>query len=263
MNRLFSGLMALCTTSASAASLIFFDVNDNAVSQTEFYNGQPQIFASDSWAGSYNGSVTGTTSGSSSLPNPGNEASGSGAFMADHTFGPVSWELSGWAQGSIDAGLGNTGTTFPTMFQTTILSTSLYFFVDTPFTLTLTGMVFESFVGNDPTIIPEFTSQGSISLFAEQLNGQLVNQTLVQWFTTPENNSTGGTYSISLDSGIFRLTTTASALLTSNVQDAFGTQYSSYDAVLSVQPIPEPGTAFLLTAAAFFPLLRRRRPARP
>ena len=242
-----------------AQTLKLFDVNDDATSLTEYYNGQAFIFAQDQWSGSYNLGVTGTTSGGSSLPNPGRESSGSGSFFADHSFGSTSWSLSGWAQGSIDAGLGNPGgTPFPTSAHTTILSTGLTFYIDTPSNLTITGSVFESFVGNDPSILGTVSNQGAIGLYAEVVDGQLFNDYLFSWSTN--QGSSGGTYTRNFNSGVFRLDLLANAVLSSNVPDAFGTQYSSYDAQLSIGAVPEPGSALFLGTAALLPLLRRRRP---
>jgi hypothetical protein len=246
--------LAVSAGPLNGATIHLFNVNDQALSLTEFYNGQPNIFATNSYSGTYDLGVTGITSGSSSLPNPGRESSGSGSFMADHTFGPLSWELRGWAQGSIDAGLGNTGTTFPTIANTTILSTSLSFFVDTPFTLTLTGIVLSQFTG---TGADAGSSGATVGLFAEILDGQIVNDYVARWSTF--RGDTGGSYTGSFSSGVFRLDVRSSAYLSSNVPDATLNQYSSYDAQMSIVPVPEPGSALLLTAAAFLPVLRRRR----
>jgi hypothetical protein len=250
-------------TPLSAQTLNLFDVSQDAGSGTAYYNGQFNYESINTWNGSYNLGVTGTTSGGSNLPNPGRESSGSGSFFADHSFSSTSWSLSGWAQGSIDAGLGNAGSIYSTIAQTTILSSSLYIYVDTPFTISLTGSVFESFTGIDPNMVPDFTSQGSITLFAEILDGQLVNQNLASWGSSPENPNNGGTYTGTFNSGVFRLHTAASALLSSNVPDAYGTHYSSYDAQLSIGAVPEPGSALLLGVASLYPLLRRRRQLQP
>jgi hypothetical protein len=242
---------------AFCQSLNFFDVTQAVSSQTGFRDAADNV-QSDTWSGAFNLGVSGTTSGGSNLPNPGNGASGSGSFFADHQFGLTSWALSGSATGAIDAGLGAApGNFFPSIGNTTILSAGLWFAVNEPFTLTLTGEVFESFIGNDPTMASPFSNAGAIRLFAEILDGNLVNQDLIEW--TTNLGSSGGTYTASFNSGVFRLSVLANAVLSSNVPEAFGTQFSSYDAQLSIQPIPEPGSALLLVSAAVYPLLRRRR----
>lgn len=253
-------LLVLIFTSAWVRSqtLNLFDTNDDAISQTQFLNGQAFIFASDDWSGTYNLGVTGMTSGGSSLPNPGRESSGSGAFFADHQFGLTSWNLSGWAQGTIDAGLGNTGTTFPTIASTTILGSSLYFFVDQPFTLRLTGEVSNRLSGNGTN---PGNSGATVRLFAEILDGVLVNQYIADWSTF--QGDTGGSFTDTFNSGVFRLEVQATALLSSNIPQAIQEKYSSYNAQLNIQPIPEPSSALLLATAALGPLLRRKRSHRP
>jgi hypothetical protein len=249
-------ILGLCGNSL-AATLTLFDVSQSSGSGTAYYNGQFNYQTIDTWSGSYNLGATGTVSGSSSLPDPGRESSSSGSFMADHTFGPVSWDLSGWVQGSIDAGLGNSGSIYPTISNLAIVSTGLSFYVDTPFTITLTGMVLDTYAGatsSNPNFAPD--NAASVRLFAEILDGVIVNQYLANWNS---NSSSGGTYTGSFSSGVFRLDVFAGSSLSSNVPDDYGTQYSSYDAVMSVQPIPEPSSVLLLTAAGFYPLLRRRR----
>jgi hypothetical protein len=253
--------VALVTASAAAQTLNLFQVTDEATSYTRYLGGTAGTKFENSWNGVYDLGVTGTTSGSSNLPNPGRESSGSGSFFADHSFGTSSWNLSGWAQGSIDAGLGNTGTTFPTIAQTTILSSSLYIYVDTPFTISLTGSVFDSYLGNTADSGFGPNNQGYIGLYAEILDGQLVNQYLAEWASF--TGTSGGSYTGTFNSGVFRLTTGATVQLSSNVPDLTATQYSSYDAQLSIGAVPEPGSALLLGVASLYPLLRRRRRSQP
>jgi hypothetical protein len=254
---LLTVLFSLVAQLAHTQTLNLFNVTDDATSLTEYYNGQAFIFAQDRWNGVYDLGVTGTTSGGSSLPNPGRESSGSGSFFADHSFGTSSWNLSGWAQGSIDAGLGNTGTTFPTIAQTTILGGGFSFYVDTPFTISLTSMLTDSYVGAGPeNPFNAVDNRASVRLYAEIIDGVLVNQYLANW---QSNASSGGNYTGSFSSGVFRLELYAGSVLSSNIPDDFGTQYSSYDAQLSIGAVPEPGSALLLGVASLYPLLRRRR----
>jgi len=255
-------LIAVCVVMLGCQSpsvysqvLNLFDVSDDATSVTNFFNGQFISEARDAWTGSFNLGVTGTTSGGSSLPNPGNEASGSGAFFADHQFGLTSWALTGSATGSIDAGLGNLGTPFPTIANTTTVGGGFSFFVDEPFTLSLIGEVFETFEGESSITGTSNGNQATVRLLAIILDGILVNEYLASW---ESNSSAGGTYVGSFGSGVFRLETFAGAVLSSNVQDASGTQFSSYNAQLSVMPIPEPSGLLLVGVAGWLGLRRRR-----
>jgi hypothetical protein len=255
----FAIVSALCSSRvASGQNLNLYNVTQTAESGTAYYNGQFNYQAINSWSGTYDLGVTGTTSGSSNLPNPGRESSGSGSFFADHSFGTSSWNLSGWVQGSIDAGLGNAGSIYSTIGNATILSSSLYFYVDTPFTISLTGSILGQYTG---TVTDPGSSGATVSLFAEILDGELVNQNLVHWSTF--GGSTGGSFSSTYNSGVFRLDVQSTAFLSSNVPDATQNQYSSYDAQLSIGAVPEPGSALLLGVASLYPLLRRRRRSQP
>jgi hypothetical protein len=247
--------LVLAGTPVCGQTLNLFDVIDEASSSTRYLGGTVGIESQDVWTGSFNLGVTGTTSGGSSLPNPGNEASGSGSFFADHQFGLTSWALSGSATGSIDAGLGNLGTPFPTIANSTGVGASLQFFVDTPFILNLEGLLGSEFSGSGNQ--GQAVNNGaSIRLFAVILDGILINDYLVDWRTFA--GSTGGSYSNSWSSGVFRLEVGAGVELASNIADASGTQFSSYNALLSVQPIPEPSGLLLVGVAGLFGLRRRR-----
>ncbi|MBL9183481.1 MAG: PEP-CTERM sorting domain-containing protein [Verrucomicrobiaceae bacterium] len=257
----YTVLFLILTASATVCSqlhgqtLALFNVSQTVSSQIAYTAGTTTTFANDAWTGSYDLGVTGITNGSSSLPNPGLGSSGSGALFADHTFNALSWDLNGSAQGIINAGLGNPGSSFPTISQTTIVSANLSFFIDTPFTINLQSTLVSQFSGNvayDP-----FFGRAQTKLFAQVIDGQLVNQYVADWDTF--FGSTGGSYTGSFNSAVFRLEFGADAVLDANDPGAALTQFSSYDLQMTVSPIPEPGSALLLAAGAFIPLLLRRR----
>ncbi|MCX6856525.1 MAG: PEP-CTERM sorting domain-containing protein [Verrucomicrobia bacterium] len=256
-------LILILTVSGTVCSqlqgqtLSLFSVSQTASSQIAYTAGTTTTFASDVWTGSYDLGVTGITNGSSSLPNPGQGSSGSTVLFADHTFNALSWDLNGSAQGTINAGLGNPGSSFPTISQTTIVSANLSFFIDTPFTINLQSALSSQFTGNEP--YDPFFGRAQTKLFAQVIDGQLVNQYLADWDTF--FGSTGGSYTGSFNSAVFRLEFGADAVLDANDPGAFLNQYSSYDLQMSVQPVPEPSGMLLIGVGAAFLGLRRRRRA--
>lgn len=251
-----TAMLLLLSVRGQAQSLNLLSVgSQGAVSESRFFGGNFTPQSSDVWSGSFDFSITGSVSGSSSLPNPGLESSASSSFVGDQLFGPSLWDLSGTSQTVIDTGLGNPGggTTISSLSG---LGASLTFSVDSPFALSLQSSLSAQFVGNAPSMV--FDNRSSVRLFAVVLDGVFVNQYVADWDTI--TGSSGGMYSGSWNSAVFRLEFNAGTLLSSGIPDAFGTAASSYDLLLSVAPVPEPSGALLaLLGGGWFLGLRRRR----
>jgi len=239
----------------NAQTLNLFSVTQQARSTTSFFGGNPLPQITDEWSGAFNLGVTGTTTGSSSLPNPGLESSANGSLLANHFFSGTSWALSGDSMATFDAGLGNPGSVNPTISSSSLLSGEYFFTVDSPAQITLNATVMNQFLGLGPVL---GFNGATVALYAVAIDGVFVDQYLVNWQSSLGSN--GGTYSTTLSSGVFRLEAQTTSWAQSNVPDAFGTATSSYDLQLSVAPIPEPSGALLaLLGGGWFLGLRRRR----
>ena len=257
-------LHALCllagigvTQTLTAQTLNYLSTNSqSAGARSEFYGGTASANPVDVWNGVYDLAVTGTYSGSSSLPSPGLGSSASSSFLADLTYSPSNWNLVGTASASISTGTGNSGSAFPTIASASGSGASITFSVDSPFALSLQSSLSNQFVGNDPSIV--VSNQATTRLFAVALDGVFTNQYLVDWNTLL--GSSGGTFDGSWNSGVFRLEFGAGPFLSSNNPGSFGTTSSSYDIQLSVSHIPEPsGELLALLGGGWFLGLRRRR----
>ncbi|MBL9183483.1 MAG: hypothetical protein JNN17_15190 [Verrucomicrobiaceae bacterium] len=240
-----------------AQNLGVFSVSQSAGSITSFNGGSPASIT-DQWAGIYDLGTNGTVSGSSSLPNPGLESSASGSFFGTQAYSSNLWQLSGNATAIYNTGLGNVGSPFPTIRDTSFIGAAITFSVDQPFVLSLTASLNSSFSGPGPNSGVPANNAALVSLFVVAANGQFVNQYVTEWNTVL--GSSGGSYTDSFNDAVFRLEFGASADVFSNTPGAFGTQTSAYDLQLSVSPIPEPSGALLaLLGGGWFLGPRRRR----
>lgn len=244
-------------SSANAQTINVFSSIQTASSRASFFDSNQPVPLIDEWTGSYDLTVSGTTFGTSSLPNPGLNSSASGYIQATHTFSPNLWHLNGQASSTYNAGLGSATLDRTSQDQSTI-GAAITFSVDQPFVLTLTAALNSSFSGPGPNSGFPANNAASVSLFVVAANGQFVNQYVTEWNTVL--GSSGGSYTDSFNDAVFRVEFGASTDVFSNVPGAFGTQTSAYDLQLSVSPIPEPSGALLaLLGGGWFLGLRRRR----
>lgn len=243
--------------SANAQNINVFSSIQRASSRASFFDSNQPVPLIDEWTGSYDLTVSGTTFGTSSLPNPGLNSSASGYIQSTHIFSTNLWQLNGQASSTYNAGLGSTTLDRTSQDQSTI-GAGITFSVDQPFFLSLSASLNSTFSGPGPNSGFPADNAASVRLFVIAANGVFVNQYVADWNTVL--GSSGGSYNDSFNDGVFRLEFFAGADVFSNTPGAFGTQTSAYDLELSVSPIPEPSGALLaLLGGGWFLGLRRRR----